>query len=405
MAETANGLATSNGLAFGLTSTGLVVPTYLELLDAIQIDFQRRYGPNIPLTGNSNFGILSMIYAYHLAKYYQQLQMVFYSAYVTTATGTGLDRLASNANLHRYLATRSQTSLHIVTEEEYLIQIGTQFETDGGTVFNTMDNVITEQQADGTYAVDARAIADDYGAYTNVPADTITIVTDPDADIVSVTNPKESNGGIDDERDDELRRRIISETVANPSATINGIKSALLNVAGVRQVGDVQNQTGETDSYGNPPYTVHIYVLGGAKDDILAALGKYSGFGPLFTGSESGQVADVTGDLKTYYFDYATPVSIYVNVALKTNSNWDVDGGPDEIKQLITDYLNDLSMGANIVLTKMYPDIYSMDGVDEATITIGRTADTLTDTDIQLDKFEAAQCTADYITISEGASA
>lgn len=386
-------------IEYGLTDTGFAVPTYAELLDAVQTDYQRRWGNDIVLTANSNFGALSMSQAFFISKYYMQLQLVYYAAYVSTATGTSLDRLAANNSLSRNLAAQSQTILHIVTDEQYLIEAGTQFETASGVVFDVEDNVITEQQSDGTYSVDERAISDEYGSDTNVGAGTITIVTSPDESILSVTNVAETNGGSDDETDDHLRRRIIAETAANPSATINGIKTALMNVNGVREVNDIENMTDATDSYGNVPYSVHLYLLGGAKTDILAALAKYAGFGPLFVGSESGQVADVTGDMKTYYFDYATPVTIYADVSLKTNSNWDADSGKGEVQELLSEYVNELEMGANIILTKMYPDIYSIGGVDEATIMIGRSTDALGTTDIQLDKFEAPQMVATNITV------
>lgn len=115
----------------------------------------------------------------------------------------------------------------------------------------------------------------------------------PDDNIISVNNPEASNGGMDRETDDLLRRRIITETIANPSGTINGIITALTNLSGVKQVGAVQNPLGTVDSYGNPPYTVHLYVLGGAKQDILNALATYSGFGPMFTRLASPQSSAV----------------------------------------------------------------------------------------------------------------
>ncbi|KRK67935.1 phage protein [Lentilactobacillus buchneri DSM 20057] len=388
-------------LKYGLSSSGFLVPTYEEVLDAVQTDFKRRFGEDIPLTANSNFGILSMSFSYFISKYFQQLQLFYYDAYVTTATDTGLDRQASNAGITRNDSSQSQATLHIVTDGEYLIEAGTQFETADGIVFDVINDVVTTRQSDGSWSVDVNANSDDYGAYTNTPANSITIVSDPDDNIISVNNPEASNGGMDRETDDLLRRRIITETIANPSGTINGIITALTNLSGVKQVGAVQNPLGTVDSYGNPPYTVHLYVLGGAKQDILNALATYSGFGPMFTGSESGQVADDSGTMRTYYFDYATPIPIHVNVKLKTNSNWDADSGIGEVKELIADYINSLSMGANVVLTKMYPDIYSMDGVDEATILIGRDPSNLSSQDIQVDKYEVPQGSTDWINVGD----
>ena len=48
---------------WGLSATGFYVPSYEEVLDSIQDDFIARFGSDIVLTSNSNFGIITRMMA------------------------------------------------------------------------------------------------------------------------------------------------------------------------------------------------------------------------------------------------------------------------------------------------------------------------------------------------------
>lgn len=383
---------------FGLTDQGYLAPSYEELLDSVQDDFLRVFPSDLVLTSNSNAGILSRLIAWREYEQIQAQQQVYYSAFVSTATGSALDRLGANVGLPRKVDRPASATLTIVTDGEYLIEAGTQFETKDGYIFDLTDDVLTTQKGD-TWQGTGNAEAEDTGEITNVEPNTITIVYNPDESIISVTNPEKASGGQDYEEDPQYRARLIAENANRPSPTLNGVRSALLNVQGVREVNIVENQFATADKYGNPPYSVHIYCLGGKKQDIADCLIEHIAVGVTLTGSVECDAVDATGNTKQVYFDYATDRPIFVNVKLKTNNEWNVDEGSDYIKETVVDYINSLEMGDTVYLTKLYPQIYAIPGIDDAKITLGTDKAALSDNDITLDKFEAPSCTTDNVEV------
>lgn len=383
---------------FGLTDQGYLAPSYEELLDSVQDDFLRVFPSDLVLTSNSNAGILSRLIAWREYEQIQAQQQVYYSAFISTATGSALDRLGANVGLPRKVDRPASTPLTIVTDGEYLIEAGTQFETEDGYIFDLTDDVVSTQKGDTWQAV-GNAEAEDTGEITNVEPNTITIVYDPDESILSVTNPKKASGGQDYEEDLQYRARLIAENANRPSPTLNGVRSALLNVQGVREVNIVENQWAVPDKYGNPPYSVHIYVLGGKKQDIADCLIEHLAVGITLTGTTYCDAVNAAGNTKRVYFDFATDRPISVQVKLKTNAQWNVDEGSDYVKETVVDFINQLQMGDTVYLTKLYPQIYAIAGIDDAKILIGKSKDTLSADDIVLDEFEAPSCKTDDVEV------
>ena len=383
---------------FGLTDQGYLAPSYEELLDSVQDDFLRVFPSDLVLTSNSNAGILSRLIAWREYEQIQAQQQVYYSAFISTATGSALDRLGANVGLPRKVDRPASTTLTIVTDGEYLIEAGTQFETDDGYIFDLTEDVLTALK-DGKWQGVGNAEAEDKGEITNVEPNTITIVYNPDESILSVTNPEKASGGQDYEEDPQYRARLIMENANRPSPTVNGVRSALLNVQGVREVNIVENQFSVADKHGNPPYSVHIYCLGGKKQDIADCLISHIAVGVTLTGSVECDAVDAAGNTKQVYFDYATDRPVFVNVKIKTNAEWNVDEGSDYVKETVVNFVNSLQMGDTVYLTKLYPEIYAIAGIDDAKITLGTDKTALSDNDITLDKFEAPSCTTDNVEV------
>lgn len=383
---------------FGLTDQGYLAPSYEELLDSVQDDFLRVFPSDLVLTSNSNAGILSRLIAWREYEQIQAQQQVYYSAFISTATGSALDRLGANVGLPRKVDRPASTPLTIVTDGEYLIEAGTQFETDDGYIFDLTEDVLTAPK-DGKWQGIGNAEAEDTGEITNVEPHTITIVYNPDESILSVDNADKASGGQDYEEDPQYRARLIMENANRPSPTLNGVRSALLNVQGVREVNIVENQFAVPDKYGNPPYSVHIYVLGGKKQDIADCLIEHLAVGITLTGTTYCDAIDATGNTKRVYFDFATDRPISVQVKLKTNAQWNVDEGSDYVKETVVDFINQLEMGDTVYLTKLYPQIYAIPGIDDAKILIGKSKDTLSADDIVLDEFEAPSCKTDDVEV------
>ena len=86
-------------IKFGITDKGFISPTYEEWLDSIQDDLKSRFGDDIALSSNSNFGIIAEMFAWRLTEIAQQLELVYYSGFFSTANDTALDRLGATLAL------------------------------------------------------------------------------------------------------------------------------------------------------------------------------------------------------------------------------------------------------------------------------------------------------------------
>lgn len=385
---------------FGLTRNGFTAPTYQENLDSVEDDFRSKFGNDIVLTSNSNFGILARVIAWRETTMIQELQRTYYSSFYSTATESALDRLGANIGLTRKVAMPATAEIEITTDGEYLVQAGEQFETEDGIIFDLLSDVVTKQQDDGTWKGTGTVEAEETGSITNVEAGKINTISNPDDNVLEVTNPEKAGGGQDDESDEEYRQRLIEDNGARPGPTENGIKSALRALPGVRQVNIVDNDKADTDQYGNPPYSVHIYVLGGNAQEIAKTIMDHQAIGITLTGKQHIEVADKTGEKKTVNFDFAEDKPIYVHVEVETNGAYNSENGSNLIKASVAQYINSLEMGQTIHITKMYKSIYSIQGIENATVTIGTAKEAVSSTDIKLDKFEAPSCDIDNVEVT-----
>lgn len=386
-------------IKFGITDKGFIAPTYEEWLYSIKDDLKSRFGDDIALSSNSNFGIIAEMFAWRLTEIAQQLELVYYSGFLSTASDTALDRLGANIGVARKIATKSHVQIVIKTDGEYLIQAGEEFETDDGIIFELTDDVITAKDKDGNWVGTGNLESEETGKMNNVLANTVTIVSNPDDTILDLTNPESASGGEDDETDEDYRQRLIMENAAKEGPTRSGIKSALMNLAGVREVGIVDNDKNEVDEYGNPPYTVHVYVLGGNDKDIAQTLNDHVAAGVTLTGSKAFNITDESGVVKTINFDSASEKLIFVQVNVKTNILWNNDDNVADIKSDVAEKINSLEMGQTVYLTKLYPNVYDKSGVEEATIQIGTAKDSLGNSDIDTKRFEVPVCDADHVEV------
>lgn len=387
-------------ISFGLHKRGFVAPTYEEVLDSVEDDFRQRFGDDIVLESNSQFGIIARLIAWRETLLIQEQQKTYYSAYISTATESSLDRIGANLDLPRKVASHSFADILIITDEEYLLEAGEQFETDDGIVFDLIKDVTTAKNDNGQCVGIGVVQSVETGAYNNVPANSITIISNPNEDVISVTNPEKAAGGQDYEDDPTYRARLIMENVAKPGPTSAGIKSALMNLDGVRQVNIIENPNADADKYGNPPYSVHVFVLGGKENDIAQCLVDKVAAGITLVGSKECQAKDATNNWQKIHFDYATDKPIYVRVDLRITDEWNYDSGADEVKETIADYINSLLIGSTVYLTKIYPAVYEIPGVGEARVQIGTSKDKLADNDIATQPYEAVSCDVDNIEVN-----
>ncbi|MES5125428.1 baseplate J/gp47 family protein [Lactobacillus crispatus] len=297
------------------------------------------------------------------------------------------------------MRSRRFATIEVTTDGQYLIETGETFETDDGYVFDLIKDITTTQQPDGTWKGTGIVQSEENGSMNNVAANKITMESNPDDNVLSITNPEPAGGGQDYEDDETYRARLLEENAAKPGPTALGMTSALMELPGVRDVNPVENDKADADKWGNPPYSVHIYVLGGDDNEIAHTIVNHEAAGITLVGSKAIDVQDATGNKRTVHFDHAIDKPIYVKVKVNVNENWNDDEGADDIKTAVADYINHLIIGKTLFLTRLYPLVYGVNGIDEATIMIGTHQGTLGGNDIVNDINEAVSCDTNNIEV------
>ncbi|MCZ2118644.1 baseplate J/gp47 family protein [Levilactobacillus brevis] len=385
----------------GLDSTGLTILNFQQLLNQLSAKTKEMMGDDMNTDQNSVVGMYIRIISWLQNIVNQDLEAVYYSNFVDQAEGISLDRLGSNYSVTRNPAQAATVMLNFTGTTGTVIPEETVYTTESGVEFEMVDTVTLDDSGKGSGEAVCTAL-DETG---NVAPNTISVQGENIAGVESVTNPTQASGGAEIETDDAYRQRIHLNMESQPGPTYYGLYTGLYALPGVEQVQIVPNLTMETDSYGNPPKSLHFYVRGGREDDVAQAILDNIAAGIQTVGKIKKAVKDIGGHTHDVFFDTATVVPIYVSMSLKTSDGFNSETSPVEIVQAIKDYLSGLIMGDKVVFTKLYQAIYNISGVEYAQVTLGRDKSAMGMADIQLDQFETAVVANDSdveVTVDDG---
>lgn len=155
------------------------------------------------------------------------------SVFVSTATGTALDRRAAEQGLTRIAATYAEGVLTITGDPGSVIHAGSLAAAED-ILYSTTEAALVPES--GTVTVGARCTT--AGAAGNAAAGKITRFPISLPGLTSVTNAEPFAGGYDAETDEELRERYF-EKVSRPNASGN-VNDYIRWAKEVQGVGDVQ---------------------------------------------------------------------------------------------------------------------------------------------------------------------
>ena len=357
-----------------LTEKGFIRGTYEGYLADLERMARELYGSDVDLSDSSPIGQTIRLLAYEKVERDDLAEDVYNSTSVDTATGAALDNAVKIKGLIRFgeLPAYGEVLFHV--EPGTMINAGMLI----GIPNTNITYYVTETTGDydGNGFINVVVEATEPGAAGNTPAKTITDIVTPMVGVNGVSNPEPFVNGKDKETDAELRNRFYATT--GSGASLDGLRSKILNeVPGVRSVIIAENSTNVEDPDGRPPNSFETYVLGGDREEIAKALlSKPAGIRPY--GQESVVVADDSGMQRLIEFTYAQPVTIYVNVDVKINPSFPIDG-VDMIKLEVIKYIGGifngnyftgLGMGKNVIYGKIASNIFALPGVDDVTVTL-----------------------------------
>jgi len=121
--------------------------------------------------------------------------------------------------------------------------------------------------------------------------------------------------------------------------------------------------------------------MGGEKNNLANAIFNSIAAGIETVGKEEVEVYDIGNTKHTVKFDYAKPKNIYAEIDVLTNALFEVDG-EQKIKEATQKVINNLSMGEKVKYSYIFPELYKIKGVVNATVKIGEDKEQMEASDI-----------------------
>ena len=388
------------GLSATVTAQGISAPDYQTILSTVTGYFQQIYGTDAYLEPDGKDGQMIALYALAIHDANNTAIAVYNSFSPTTGFGNGL---ASNVKINgiaRDPANNSTVDLLITGTIGLEITNGSA--KDANNIIWTLPASVVIGTG-GTVIVTATCAT--AGAVAAL-AGTITGINTPTRGWVSVTNPNAATVGAAAETDAALRIRQ-AQSVALASITpFDALDGAIANISGVTRHVLYENDTGTVDSNGLPPHSITAVVDGGDATEIATVIRLKKGQGVTPNGSTVIIILDTYGNPHEIGFNRPTPVPVYVDITIQAFAGYTSQVGAD-IKTAIAAYINSLSIGADVLLSRVYSpaNLGVVSGgesryYDITSLLIGKNTGSLSASNITIVFDESATCDVANINIT-----
>lgn len=346
-----------------VTETGYRKRTYEEILNAKNEKSKELFGEDINTEGNTVLGKINRINAYDQCNVEEIAEKIYYSIFPQTSSGQSLDRLAWSVGIKRNPAIPSRYRVYVTGTPETVIEYGFLVGTESGlTFYNTKETTIDFDETGENGECEIIVECTEAGTIGNISASDIIKIINPATHIDEISGLEVVQMGVDEESDYDFRKRFETVREGKGSCTEASLISAILSVPTVKDV-YLKVETGK----------VTCYVDGGESyhNEIAEAIFNKKPVGVSTDGDISIFVS--YGALKNYEikFSHSVNASVYVNLELITNTKFKTNGY-EEIKSNIAEFINNLGLGEPVISTALYSQIYCVEGVVSAVVTISK---------------------------------
>lgn len=378
-------------MAFGVTDDGFVVKPLETIEDELKAELRADLGESLPLTGDTNLGVIVGIFAEKFSELWDLGQAVYAAMYPDSAsTDEAMENIAAITGTLREVPVKSTVTLSMTGTPATAVPAETKFSvtatevqfeniaqatiaaatawaistvyvvgdirTNASRIYRCITNGtsagsggptttstdITDNTAhwrylgEGTGYITAACESVDYGAIV-AAAFTLVNIDTPVAGLSNVTNLADAVPGAAEETLSALRVRREDELRVQGNSAPDAIRADLLLVTGVTSATVFYNDTDATDGNGLPPHSVEALVLGGTSAAVAAALFASAAGGIKTYGSVTESVNDASGNAQSVRFSRPDGKDAYIKVTVLTNANFPATGAAD-IKQALVNY-------------------------------------------------------------------
>lgn len=350
-------------LAAQITPTGIIAPSYDDILAELKFAYRSIYGQDAYLEPDSQDGQLLAVFAQAINACNQTAVAVYNAYSPTSAQGTGLSSVVKINGLKRLSASRSTVDVLI-----------------GGTVGTQINNgvvgddlglgtrwalpALVEIPIEGEITVTATSVVD---GLVNAPANSVTRILTPTLGWQTVNNAAAAVSGQDVEPDATLRQRQSVSTALPAQSVMDAIVAAVANIPAVIRYKGYENDSGTTDDNGIPGHTISMVVQGGDVQAIGEAIANKKTPGTGTYGTTSVITIDSKGIPNTIKFFVLAEIVLAVTVRIKPLQGY-VSSTGAAIKDSLVEFINTLDIGEYSYLSRLYgPANLSGDAAIEAT--------------------------------------
>lgn len=333
-----------------IDNTGIHTPAYQEVLGELQASYRGIFGADVYLESDSQEGQMLAMFALAIHDCNQFAVSVYNSFSPQTAQGAGLSRMVKINGIARLTFSLSTVDLTIIGQAGTVITSGVAQDV-AGQKWDLPESVTIPVGGEITVT----ATAQEAGSLQAAAGDIRSIAT-PTRGWQSVTNALAATQGTDVETDAVLRLRQRVSTALPSLTVLEGIVGALATQDGVTRVKGYENDGNEVDANGIPAHSLAMVVAGGDVAAIAAAIATKKTPGAGTYGTISAKVVDKYGLESSIKFYRPTEVAIDVQVVIAPRAGY-VSTTGTAIQAAVAEYLNDMEIGEDVLLSKLYSPV------------------------------------------------
>ena len=388
------------GLSATVNASGISAPDYQTILSTITEYFQQIYGTDAYLEPDSKDGQMVALVALAVHDANNTAIQVYNSFSPSSGMTDALTRNVKINGIARKAATNSTVDVTLTGTAGTTITNGSVKDANG-IIWNLPASVTIDVGG----AVTVTATCANSGAVAAV-AGSITKINTPTRGWTAVSNANAATVGTAAETDAQLRIRQ-AQSVAIPSLTpFEAVDGAIANVTGVTRHKLYENDTGAVNSDGIPAHSIAAIVDGGDVTEIAQTIRGKKGQGVGTYGSTTVTVPDAYDNPHAISFSRSTDVPIYIAITLKVFTGYTTQIG-EQIKQAIADYINSLTIGDDVLLSRLYSpaNLGVVSGgnakyYDINALAIGKSAGTVAASNVVIAFNESASCSTANIALT-----
>ncbi|HDR0739437.1 baseplate J/gp47 family protein [Pasteurella multocida] len=365
-----------------LVESGIVIERLDSILERVEQGFKRIYGQNINIDPDTPDGQMIGILGQIKVDLEELAEDVYRQLDPDLATGAWLEQRVAYAGLVRRKASYSYLRSVILTGDPYT-EINNLIVSDTNKTRWILEQKATLNES-GSARADFRSEelgAFSLNAHTQLTIETITL------GLNSVTTSVDAEIGIEEETDSQLRQRFSKSRAKNAINSAEAIEGEIGDLADVKQVIVLENNTSQTDSIGIPPHSINVVVEGGNETDIAQVIYKNKGAGIGLQGQTSVNLM-INGKQRAIKFDKATPVDVHISMTLVRYEDFtEID--KDEVKRMLSNVK--FKIGEDVSLSRLYSPINTVGGFWVKSLKIGKSSGVLNAENIVIQPRELAR--------------